>query len=102
VSRIRRFLSRSRPSAGGPAAPAPAPLPDLDGDTSASHMRHAHRLITVSRALHGRWLAGHDCVDLDAVDDAAADAIERLRSFRGRLAEERVLLAATDDIEEGL
>ena len=91
MNRIRKFL-RLTVAAPTPAA-EPMALAPLDGDTSASHMRHVHQLITVSRALHGRWIAGHDCIDLDAVDDAAADAIERLRSFRSCLDAERRLLA---------
>lgn len=93
---------RPRPGRGGAAAPAPLPLPDLDGDTSATHMRHAHRLVTAARIGHGRWLTGHHCVDLDVLVGDANEAIEHLRTFVARLGEERRLLAdIPNDPEEG-
>lgn len=89
MNRIRKFLR------GSATAPAVEPLPvPADGDTSASHMRHAHQRASRARLEHGRWLSGCCDIDLDAVDDDAADAIERLRSFRSCLASERAAAAA--------
>ncbi|ASU83541.1 hypothetical protein CDO52_12755 [Nocardiopsis gilva YIM 90087] len=98
IARLASLFRRSRPE-GGPVAPAPPLVPDPDGDTAISHMHHAHRLVAVARLLHGRALVGHTCLDLNRVDDAAVEAIERLKTFRARLADERSLLAQAADAD---
>ena len=109
MRRLTEWFRRSRPSVGGPAAPAPraeAPLPQLapDPGSSAYHQRRAYRYSSAVHMAYGRFLVGHDCVTPAEIAEHAENAAMEWALFAIHLREEAasVDVDAPDDLAGGL